>query len=356
MPARGSAPPRPPTETWTPSTILPFTLTLQPWSPTSAVWWLPQAGGTAGPADGERARCRPPSAKLAGERHRARLRVDQRQVAEVRAGARRRARARPRAGCRAASLSSGSCVQVAEPRVGDVRNEHVLRRREAQLAAAVRLGQPRQLEELIAGDPSHRRLEPHVVQPRLPLPEDADVIVRGARRGRRGRPGAAAGPGAPRAPCGTARLPTRRPGRRAATCCAPRAGPWSRKMSATAAQTSAASPGRTKASSGVAKTGPPEPCLPPTARLKPTTSSPSRLAIAGVIETSCVSRRRAVLGAAGDRHVELARQVGERLVADEDPLELARDRRGVDELLGREPGGRAADDAADVVHPRLQAS
>ena len=64
--------------------------------------------------------------------------------------------------------------------------------------------------------------------------------------------------------------------------------------------------------------------------------------------------RRAVLGAPRDRHVELARQVGERLVPDEDPLELARDLRRVEELLRREPGGRAADDAADIVHPRLQ--
>src|SRR5262249_40708195 len=38
VPARGSAPPRPPTKTWTPSTIFPSTLTLHPWRPMSAVW------------------------------------------------------------------------------------------------------------------------------------------------------------------------------------------------------------------------------------------------------------------------------------------------------------------------------
>src|SRR5207244_2792308 len=43
------------------------------------------------------------------------------------------------------------------------------------------------------------------------------------------------------------------------------------------------------------------------------------------------------------------------LVAQEDPLELRRDSRGVDELVGSEAGRRTADDAADVVHPRLQA-
>src|SRR4029077_9126497 len=35
--ALGSRPPRPPTNTWTPSTILPSTLTLHPCRPTSAV-------------------------------------------------------------------------------------------------------------------------------------------------------------------------------------------------------------------------------------------------------------------------------------------------------------------------------
>src|SRR5215467_8824290 len=45
VPARGSAPPRPPTKTCTPSTIFPCTLTLHPWSPISAVWWFPQEAG-----------------------------------------------------------------------------------------------------------------------------------------------------------------------------------------------------------------------------------------------------------------------------------------------------------------------
>ena len=66
-------------------------------------------------------------------------------------------------------------------------------------------------------------------------------------------------------------------------------------------------------------------------------------------------RGRAVVGASGDRDVELARQVRERLVAQKDPLELRRDSRGVDELVGSEAGRRTADDAADVVHPGLQA-
>ena len=53
------------------------------------------------------------------------------------------------------------------------------------------VGEPCELEELIARDPSHRRLQPHVVQTRLPLAEDADVVARAlaarvaARRGQR---------------------------------------------------------------------------------------------------------------------------------------------------------------------------
>ena len=64
---------------------------------------------------------------------------------------------------------------------------------------------------------------------------------------------------------------------------------------------------------------------------------------------------RAVLETPGDRDVELARQVGELLVAEEDRLEGRRHPGGVDQLARREPGGRAADDAADVVHTGLQA-
>ena len=62
-----------------------------------------------------------------------------------------------------------------------------------------------------------------------------------------------------------------------------------------------------------------------------------------------------MLEAAGDGDVELARQVGEVLVAEEDALELPRDRRGVEQLARREPRRRAADDAADIVHSRLEA-
>src|SRR5207244_1517842 len=62
-----------------------------------------------------------------------------------------------------------------------------LRGREAQLAAAVVIGQARELEELVAGDAADRCLEPDVVQAGLALAEDSDVI--GDRRAPRVTPG-----------------------------------------------------------------------------------------------------------------------------------------------------------------------
>ena len=46
--------------------------------------------------------------------------------------------------------------EVAQAGVRDVGDDHVLPRREAELAAPVHLGQARQLEELVAGDAAHR--------------------------------------------------------------------------------------------------------------------------------------------------------------------------------------------------------
>jgi hypothetical protein len=63
---------------------------------------------------------------------------------------------------------------------------------------------------------------------------------------------------------------------------------------------------------------------------------------------------RAVLPARRDRDVELPRQVRIRLVADEHPSELARDRRGVEQLVGREAGGGTTDDVPDVIHAGLE--
>jgi len=77
-----------------------------------------------------------------------------------------------------------------------VRQEDVLGRSEAQFTAAVTLGQPCQLEELIAAHASHRSLEPDVVQARLALAEDADVVT--GRRPSRVAAGAGQRPAEPR--------------------------------------------------------------------------------------------------------------------------------------------------------------
>ena len=62
----------------------------------------------------------------------------------------------------------------------------------------------------------------------------------------------------------------------------------------------------------------------------------------------------AVFAAAGDGDIELAGQVGELPVAEEHCGELRGDGRGVQQFVGREAGGGAAHDGADVVHSGLQ--
>ncbi len=222
-PARGSVPPRPPTETWTPSTILPLTLTLQPCSPMSAVWWLPHEAG------------HPDQRTLMGR------------VAPIRcSSSRASAMARVLVSMRA-RLQKSVPVQETTPRItsdglyGSSRSNGSWVRSPTRASGTwgmitfwsgvtrssplpVRLRQPCQLEQLIGRHPAHRGLEAHVVQARLLLAEDADV-VRGAGQAR-----VAAG-GRQRAlqprlqlARGSAGRPTPRSGRPAGPCCAPRAG------------------------------------------------------------------------------------------------------------------------------------
>src|SRR5438876_6049669 len=61
----------------------------------------------------------------------------------------------------------------------------------------------------------------------------------------------------------------------------------------------------------------------------------------------------AVLGAPGDDDVELAREVRELLVPQERVGELAYDRRGIEELVRREPRNRASGNVSDIVHAGL---
>ena len=62
----------------------------------------------------------------------------------------------------------------------------------------------------------------------------------------------------------------------------------------------------------------------------------------------------AILTATGERDVELAGQVAERMAAIEGALQVQQEGRGVIDLVGVEPGQGAADQVADIVHPGLQ--
>src|SRR4029453_8774766 len=99
-------------------------------------------GGTPRPAYGDGPRVAVALLELARQLHRARLGVDQRQIAKVRARARHQAAVDPGrvVGQR---LQQRLLREVAELGVGDVRQNHVLQGREAQLAAPVALGQAR---------------------------------------------------------------------------------------------------------------------------------------------------------------------------------------------------------------------
>src|SRR5579885_3470133 len=63
-----------------------------------------------------------------------------------------------------------------EHRIRYMRNNQILVRRQPNVAGPVSVGQPGNLLELIACHPPHRDEEPDVVQSRLPLAEDADMI------------------------------------------------------------------------------------------------------------------------------------------------------------------------------------
>ena len=209
-------PPRPPTKTCTPSTILPSTFTLQPCRPTSAVWWLPhEAGqpdqrtviGRVAPSRCSNSRASAIARVLVSMRARLQKSVpvhddeaalDLGGVVGQRAQQRLLRSGRPGA-CRGRAESGRSATGV---------------RRSSP--APVRLGQARQLQELVAGDPADRRLEPDVAQARLPLAKDADVIGASSRRARRARPAAAARPSRASSSARNRPRPTRRPGRPAA--------------------------------------------------------------------------------------------------------------------------------------------
>ena len=79
-------------------------------------------------------------------------------------------------------------------RVRHVGDDDVLRRREADVAGPVVLGDAGQLEQLLGGDPADRHGQADVVEPGLLLRDDAEVIGGDAIRACPRRPPAAACP------------------------------------------------------------------------------------------------------------------------------------------------------------------
>src|SRR4030095_12665127 len=310
-------------------------------------------GRAARPAHRQRARGLDAALELARERERPRLRADPREVAEVGAGARDQS-----------ALDLGGVVrklpeqrltrQLAQERVRDVRDEHVLRWRQPKLALTVALGDPRQLDELVSPHPADGRLEAAVVQAGLSLAKDADMIIWP------GGPGVAPG-GRQRASQARRELLTE-----------PQTTPLVHQEGQARLAPRLARPviaedqrdrgaylrGLLRRHEGVergreARTA--RALLAADGDVEPGDLPPVPGGDGGRHRNVLGLPGRAVLDAAGDRDVELAGQVRERLVAEEDLLERRGDRRRVEELARRQAGGRAADDAADVVHAGLKA-
>src|SRR5438477_520179 len=66
-------------------------------------------------------------------------------------------------------------------------------------------------------------------------------------------------------------------------------------------------------------------------------------------------RVTAVLQASGDGDIELARKIAELFVAQQNVVKFLDDRRGVEQLMRRQPGDGTAAHAADIVHAGLLA-
>ena len=150
---------------------------------------------------------------------RVRLRLDDRELAELDAGARDRAaadEARPR--------RQPELVEARDERLdavfGDVEDHELLVRRRAQARRAVRLDEVGELREGRARDAADDRRGADVEAAVL-LPVHADVVAvrERLRRGRVRRAARSRGT-RPAAPGGTSRRPTRRAGTSGAPCCA----------------------------------------------------------------------------------------------------------------------------------------
>ena len=225
--------------------------------------------------------------------------------------------------------------QRRQPLVRNVRNDDVLSGREPDLAVAVRRRHARDVTKMCGGDPTGRGHQPDVVQPGLFLPDDPQMIGHPFRSrvpsGGQQRPGdprlqlAAESLGAPvfdqkREPRLVARRPRSVVAEDERDLRTERRGPFGldedieRRRHPAAAGSDLAADGDVESVPLVA------------------IDDGERRRQRQILRV----RMRAVLGAAGDADVELARQVGECLVPQQQIGELPGDRRRIEELaIGR---------------------
>ena len=282
----------------------------------------------------------------------ARFGFNQRKVAIVNAGAADgAARHRGRRGGQFPQQRLGG--QRPPPGVGDVGDQQVLAGSDADGAAAIAVGQVGHAPQLPGGDAPHRHAQPGVVEARLPLGMDADVVGMGIGAGI----GAGPGQGAPQAgfqggaeaggaPFGQQKRQAGFVARRACAAVAEQPGDVAAQLG-----------GIGRRREYVQRRG---------GRVAAGTHLAAHRHIEAGDRRAVYFRngRRegdvlrcgvgAVFPATGNGNIELAGQVGELPVAEEHCGELPGNGRCVQQLAGRQAGGGAAHDGADVVHPGLQ--
>ena len=119
-------------------------------------------------------------------------------------------------------------------------------------------------------------------------------------------------------------------------------------------QSAAASSGRQNTPSGVAGRRPPDPILPPTAMLKPFTSSPAMILIAGVSDRSWVSPCVQFSVQPVIATLNLRGRFVNALFRRNASLNSRTTREASNSSSSRQTGDRTPDDVADVVHAGLQ--
>ena len=279
------------------------------------------------------------------------LGVDQAEAAVVvaRAG---HERAHPRRGLRAVARQQRLLEQRLEAIVGHVRDQHVLLHRQPQLGRAVLGREPPELDQIVAAHAPDGHEAADNVAPRLALLSDADVVAAVLP----GRRFGGAGERTPEAlldglaealdaPLGEQHLEPRLLALLTRAVVAEGLEDGERERH------DALGPDEGVERLRKLRLHPPERAA--GEHVEPG-DLPSAVLAGGGHEREVVGLRvRAVLAAAADREVELARQVAEALAADDCLLQPIGQPAGVEQLVGVEAGDRAADHVADVVHAAL---